>query len=32
MIIEKLRLLRKNFSGYIIQEQADVNNFNELFM
>ena len=31
MIIEKLRLLRKNFSGYIIQEQTDVNNFNSLF-
>jgi hypothetical protein len=31
MIVEKIGLLKKNFSGYIIQEQADVNNFNSLF-
>ena len=28
---QKIGLLKKNFSGYIIQEQTDVNNFNSLF-
>ena len=30
MMANKLKALGKNFSGYIIQEEEDVNNFNQI--